>query len=334
VVADPDRRSLMRTEWIGEFFKTDSSPVGHGLNLVDKAAPAGFACYSFVPKSDVPLKIIVLDDTQSENDGSADIHGHGFLDAYRWTWLKAELAAGQVANQLMVIAAHAPIGVGAIGSELEWWLNDAQMNSATAAQPYWWLNETAVPAAYRNATTLTELVSTLQATPNLVMWIAGHRHLNTVKAFLLPAGQPPEQGFWQVETSSLRDFPQQLRTFEIYLNSDYTVSVVATNVDPAVATGTPAATSRGYAVAVQQIVKSDLQVSSPNPATMNGVPLPTMDPSRAQAGDAGTKVGLVNDPTILFTPVKNVPYTGSYNAELFKPLSPAMVAVLKAKFPA
>jgi len=335
VVADPDRRSLMRTEWIGEFFKTDSSPVGHGLNLVDKAAPAGFACYSFVPKSDVPLKIIVLDDTQSENDGSADIHGHGFLDATRWTWLKAELAAGQTANQLMVIAAHAPIGVGAIGSELEWWLNDTQMASATATQPYWWLNETAVPAAYRNAVSLTELVSTLQATPNLVMWIAGHRHLNSVKAFKAPAGQPLENGFWQVETSSLRDFPQQLRTFEIYLNSDYTVSVVAINVDPAVAPGTPAATSRGYAVAVQQIVKTDLQQSAPNPATMNGVPLPTVDPTRSQAGDAGNSndPALVPDPTIKFNAVAGVPYTGSYNAELYKPLSPAMVAVLKARFP-
>jgi metallophosphoesterase (TIGR03768 family) len=333
VVADPDRRSLLRTEWVQEFFKTSTSPVGHGFNLVDKSAPAGFACYSFVPKSDVPLKIIVLDDTQSENDGSKDIHGHGYLDAERLRWLKAELAAGQAANQLMVIAAHAPIGVGAVGTELEWWLNDTEMASATPEQPYWWLNDSAVAPEHRNAATLTELVQTLQNTPNLVMWIAGHRHLNTVKAFKSPPGGAPEQGFWQVETSSLRDFPQQLRTFEIYLNSDYTVSVVAVNVDPAVAPGTPAATSRKYAVAVQQIVQTDLQASSPNPATMNGVPLPTVDPSRPQAGDAGTKVGLINDPTITFHILPDVPYTGSYNAELFKPLSPAMVAVLKARFP-
>lgn len=333
VVADPDRRSLLRTEWIQEFFKTTTSPVGHGLNLVDKAAPAGFACYSFLPKADVPLKLIVLDDTQVENDGSVDIHGHGYLDAYRWQWLKAELAAGQAANQLMVIAAHAPIGVGAIGSELEWWLNDAQMATATAAQPLWWLNETSVAPEHRNATTLTELVTTLQNTPNLIMWIAGHRHFNTVKAFKAPTGQPPEKGFWQVETSSLRDFPQQLRTFEIYLNADYTVSVVAVNVDPAVAAGTPAGAARKYAVAVQQIVKSDLQLNSPNPATMNGVPMPTMDPSRLQAGDAGTKVGLVSDPSILFSSLPEVPYTASYNAELLKPLSAAMVAALKAKFP-
>ena len=30
VVPDPDRPSLLRTEWIQEFFTTTSNPVGHG----------------------------------------------------------------------------------------------------------------------------------------------------------------------------------------------------------------------------------------------------------------------------------------------------------------
>lgn len=340
VAADPDRRSLLRTEWIQEFFKTSTGPVGHGFHLVDKSAPTGFACYSFMPKADVPLKVIVLDDTQSENDGSKDIHGHGYLDAVRWAWLKAELAAGQAANQLMVIAAHIPIGVAAVGTEMEWWLNDVHMASATAAQPQWWQSEPPVAPEHRNATTLTELVETLQNTPNLIAWLAGHRHFNTVKAFPSPDAAQPEKGFWQVETSSLRDFPQQLRTFEIYLNSDYSISVVTVNVDTAVAPGTPAATSRKYAVAVQQIVQNDLRVNAPNAATMTNsgvtLPLPTIDPTRPQAGDAGTQAGLVPDPSIQFTDLKNqgVPYNASYNAELFKPLSPAMVAALKARFPA
>ena len=129
VVADPDRRSLLRTEWISEFFKTTSNPVGHGFNLVNPTQQSGFACYSFLPKSNVPLKVIVLDDTQSETDGSNDIHGHGFLDANRWAWLQAELAAGQAANQLMIIAAHIPIAVVKIGDETEWWLGDRHASS-------------------------------------------------------------------------------------------------------------------------------------------------------------------------------------------------------------
>jgi metallophosphoesterase (TIGR03768 family) len=265
VVADPDRRSLSRTEWMNEYFATSSHPVGHGFNLSD--AGTGFACYSFVPKPAVPIKVIVLDDTQREDDGSVDIHGHGFLDQARWDWLRKELAAGQAAGQLMIIAAHVPIGVEKSGSEMGWW-NDA-----------------------RNAVTQTDLINELQSHPNFILWIAGHRHLNNVKAF---SGATPENGFWQVETSSLRDFPQQFRTFEIYLNRDQTISIVTTNVDPAVKDGTPAAKSRSYAVAAQQIINTDIYRNNPT-------------------GDSS---------------VKAMP-TGSYNAELVVQLSPEMQAQLR-----
>ncbi|MBP7528913.1 MAG: TIGR03768 family metallophosphoesterase [Syntrophorhabdaceae bacterium] len=260
VVPDPNRRSLLRTEWMQEFFKSSSNPVGHGFNLVD--AKNGFACYSFVPKSTVPVKIIVLDDTQREDDGSADIHGHGFLDKARYDWLKKELAEGQATGQLMIIAAHIPIGVEKHGSELGWWTDP------------------------QNAVSLPDLVTELQKHPNFILWVAGHRHGNVVKAF---PGTAPENGFWQVETSSLRDFPQQFRTFEIYLNSDNTVSIITTNVDPAVKEGTPAAKSRSYAVATQQIINNNVFTSNP-----------TSDPS-----------------------IRPMP-TGSYNAELVKKLSPEM----------
>jgi len=314
VAADPHRRSLLRTEWIQEFFNTSTAPVGHGFDLVDPSQPDGFACYSFMPQPDVPLKVIVLDDTQSETDGSTDIHGHGYLDADRWAWLQAELAAGQAANQLMIIAAHIPIGVAGIGSETEWWESDKDPN-----------------ATEQNAVSLTSLVATLQNTPNLLMWIAGHRHLNTVKAFVSPDPvNAPEKGFWQVETSSLRDYPQQLRTFEIYLNSDYSVSIITTNVDPAVAEGTPAATSRYYSIATQQIIQTNLNLNNKNVIAVAfgadpPIPVETMDPSRPQDGSM--------DPSIEYGSVPGVPYCASYNAELFKQLSPTMISVLQAQFP-
>ncbi len=323
VAADPNRRSLLRTEWIEEFFKTTTNPVGHGFNLVDYSDPnweSGFACYSFVPKSDIPLKIIVIDDTQSETDGSHDIHGHGFLDAARWNWLQAELAAGQADNQLMIIAAHVPIAVANIGSEVEWW--------EAARDPN---------ATQRNAVSLTGLVAALQNTPNLLMWIAGHRHLNTVKAFLPPAGRGAESGFWQVETSSLRDFPQQFRTFEVYLNSDYSISMAVTNVDPAVAEGTPAAKSRSYAIAAHQIIQNDKTPNAPNTSLM---PLPdgvvsveTMDPTRPQGRPSAATP--YKDPSIIYGIAPGVPYCASYNAELFKYLNPtsSMYAALQKMFP-
>ncbi len=287
VPADPDRRSLLRTEWMEEFFITSSNPVGHGFDLVDPDAEEGFACYSFVPKSGIPIKVIVLDDTQSETDGDSTIHGHGFLDQARWDWLRAELAAGDAAGQLMIIAAHIPIGVEKPTSQLGWW-NDPQ-----------------------NAVTLPGLIAELESHPNLLMWIAGHRHFNTVKAFVSTDPDHPENGFWQVETSSLRDWPQQFRTFEIYLNSDYTLSIVATNVDPAVKDGTPAAQSRSYGVAVQQIIGNDF---SPNH--------PGSDP---------TSLGYPTDPDPTIVPM--LP-SCSYNATLFKQLSPQMAEKLRTLYPA
>lgn len=335
IIADPDRRSLRRTEWISEFFKTSSNPVGHGFNLVNPVQQSGFACYSFLPKSNIPIKVIVLDDTQSETDGSKDIHGHGYLDANRWAWLQAELAAGQAANQLMIIAAHIPIAVVKVGDQTEWWLGDRIARPTDS----WWTDSIATTD---NAVTLAQLVATLQNTPNLLMWIAGHRHLNTVKAFPSPdlAGAP-EKGFWQVETSSLHDFPQQLRTFEIYLNHDYTISIKTINVDPAVKAGTPAATSRKYAIAAQQIVQNNLILNNPNPAILaaSATPtnLPSMDPTRLQKGVQFPAGNPNIDPTIKYVDLSGsanpVPYNASYNATLYKQLSPAMKAYLQTLFP-
>ncbi len=273
VVADPERRSLLRTEWMKEFFTTSSIPAGHGFSLAD--VDKGFACYSFLPKPALPLKVIVLDDTQREDDGSPDIHGHGFLDQERWAWLKKELAAGDTAGQLMIIAAHVPINVEVTAphSEMGWWTDP------------------------QNAVTLPELIAELQSHPNFILWISGHRHLNVVKAFTSPDPvHAPEKGFWQVETASLRDFPQQFRTFEIFLNSDHTLSIVTTDVDPAVKEGTPAAISRQYAIAAEQIVGT---------------------------WDLMTQYNPTHDLTI-----KPMP-TGSYNAELVKQLSPEMQAKLR-----
>ncbi len=125
VVADQSRYSLTRTQWVEEFFNTSTQPAGHGFDLVPPGQEPGFACYSFVPKSNIPIKVIVLDNTQREDDQSSSIHGHGFIDEARWQWLKAELAEGDAQEQLMIIAAHVPIVVEKTGTFMEWLDNSA-----------------------------------------------------------------------------------------------------------------------------------------------------------------------------------------------------------------
>ena len=97
------------------------------------------------------------------------------------------------------------------------------------------------------------LIDHLHKYPNLILWISGHRHINAITAQPSPDPTHPELGFWEVETSSLRDFPQQFRTFDIVRNSDNTISIFATDVDPIANPGSLPALSRSYAVASYQL---------------------------------------------------------------------------------
>ena len=234
IAADPDRHSVTPEEWMAEFFNTTSSPIGHGFNR--SSVESGFACYSFEPRSDMPIKVIVLDDTQSNSDANDGGYGHGSLDNERFDWLVHELDAGQAEGKLMIVAAHIPIGVTASGSDLSAFMHWSSVSQVSEEQ----------------------LLAKLHEYPNLILWIAGHRHLNTVTALKSPDPDRPELGFWEVETASLRDFPQQFRTFEIVRNSDNTVSILTTDVDPAVREGSPAVISRSYGVAAQQIFNNTL----------------------------------------------------------------------------
>ena len=228
VPADPNRRFLSRTAWIGEFFNTTSDPAGHGFNQSD--VTTGFACYAFEPRSDIPIRVIVLDDTQRDDDPANSSTGHGSLDKERYDWLVQELERGQAEGKLMIIAAHIPIGfereTSGLGSLMTW------SSYAAVSEPV--------------------LIARLHRYPNLLLWVSGHRHLNNVTALKSPDPDHPELGFWEVETASLREFPQQFRTFEIVRNNDNTVSILATDIDPAVGEGSPAAKSRSYAIAAYQ----------------------------------------------------------------------------------
>ncbi len=225
VVADANRRSLATSDsssrnWMREFFKTSSAPVGHGFTQAN--LDNDFACYCFEPKSNVPLKVIVLDDT-CKGEGQRS-YALGGLDQPRIDWLKSELQKGQDEDKLTIIAAHIPV---------------KPQLSFTDTRPF--------PFFRAPAFTDDSLLDVLHGYPNLILWISGHRHVNTVTAQADPGGDPA-RSFWEVETASLRDFPQQFRTFDIRRNGDNTISIVITNVDTAVTAGSPAAKSRGYAI--------------------------------------------------------------------------------------
>jgi metallophosphoesterase (TIGR03768 family) len=230
VIADANRHTLATDNsttlaWMQQFFNTTSKPVGHGFTQAN--LDQDIACYSFVPKSDIPIKFIVLDDTVKGPDQPD--YAAGALDDARYQWLVGELHAGQVDNQLMVICAHVPI---------------KPQNSLTDTAPFYIWPGPEYTDDY--------VLNTLHRYPNLILWMAGHRHVNVVTPQPDSSGDPT-LAFWEVETCSLRDHPQQFRTFDIRRNSDNTVSIMITNVDPAVQAGSPAYKSRGYAVGAARV---------------------------------------------------------------------------------
>jgi metallophosphoesterase (TIGR03768 family) len=287
VVADRDRRSLSVRDWMGEFLNSTTLPAGHGITqeMIDD----GLVRYSFHPRSDIPLKVIVLDDI--DKGGSAN----GTLDYQRYDWLVSELDAGEAAGELMIVCAHIPVRPYAPPSP------PAPPPTNNPYYPYYSL--------FATYSMISEeaLLQKLWTYQNLIMWVSGHVHRNAITnqppAAPTPSVPSPFYGdlthaFWEVETPSLRDFPQQFRHFEIVRNSDNNISIFALDVDPAVkppaevGASAPAWTSRSYALACHQIYQVPVQ-QGPN----------------------------VN------------PVTGVYNAELVKQLSPAMQAKLALLFP-
>jgi len=226
VAADPQRRSLSINQWMNEFRNTTSQPVGHGFT--PQMIREGFACYHFYPRADVPIKVIVLDDTDKAG-GAA-----GALDEKRFQWLQNELEEGQAADELMIVCAHIP-------------LLPYQQQSAPAIWTSLWATSP-VPQ--------TTVLATLHNYPNFVCWIAGHVHRNTITPQPDTSNPGSGYGFWEVETPSLRDCPQQFRRFEIGRNSDNNVSIFVIGVDTAAPLGggsSPAMTSRSYAIGAMEI---------------------------------------------------------------------------------
>lgn len=240
IVADSKRRSLLVSDWMTEFLNTTSQPVGHGFTV--QMINDGFACYSFNPKADIPIKVIVLDDTDKVGGGAA-----AALDYERFGWLVQELDEGEAAGELMIVCSHIPIRPYA-----------QQPQPDNPNWPLW-----SLWAPYSEVSE-DSLLQTLHSYKNLILWCSGHVHRNAITPQPSPDGDP-EKSFWEVETSSLRDFPRMLRRFEIVRNSDNNISIFALDVDVAVnpapladGSPSPALTSRSYAIATNQIFKNPI----------------------------------------------------------------------------
>jgi hypothetical protein len=128
----------------------------------------------------------------------------GAVPEDQFEWLKGELAKAQAEKKLAIVISH--------------------HNSFT-------LENGAVPAIgpAQRLFHAEEFVATLNQYPNVVAWLNGHTHINTITAHPREGGG----GFWEITTASCVDYPQQQQVVEIVDNRDGTLSIFTTVLDHA-----------------------------------------------------------------------------------------------------
>ena len=209
VRADEQRRTVRTTEWVQAHLDRPGKvgPPGHGYDESHLDAPS--LHYSFEV---APGVLGISLDTGGYNSGSI---GQVQLD-----WLGAELAkvhssafdaAGGATSpggtdQLVLLFSHFTIGT---------------MNGSVA--------DPAHPDERRYLGP--ELVAFLQRWPNIIGWVNGHTHTNTVTPVPDPSGRT--NGFWEITTASHVDYPEQARIIEVVDNGDGTISMVCTMLEHA-----------------------------------------------------------------------------------------------------
>jgi metallophosphoesterase (TIGR03767 family) len=209
VTADKRRRTISRAEIIKEHFRTSGTPRGHGYRR--RNLETGTAYYHF---DRGPLRCVALDTVVPA--GGAE----GSLDRVQLGWLEALLAdgssrylngTGQLVSarrpdRLFVLFSHHTIATMTNGN-----LTPGEQPRALGP----------------------EVRDLLLRFPNVVAWVNGHSHRNRVLAHARPPGSPVEGGFWEINTASHIDWPQQARIIEFADNRDGTLSILTTMIDSA-----------------------------------------------------------------------------------------------------
>jgi metallophosphoesterase (TIGR03767 family) len=245
VTPDANRRPLSRQETIAEHFKTTGTPQGHGYTNWNLTT--GKAYYTFGDGRSAVRGIVL--DTVNPYGGS-----EGSIDAEQLAWLTAQLTAvssrylaadgslvrQRVADRLVVIYSHHTIET-----------------MTNAAGPGRLLGPVVREALLRF--------------PNVVLWVNGHTHRNTVTPYARPAGSAVAGGFWQVNTAAHVDWPQQARVVELVDNADGTLSIFGTLIDHA-APRTPGPAPTGpleLAALSRELASNDWQIQAAT-ATVDG----------------------------------------------------------------
>lgn len=85
-------------------------------------------------------------------------------------------------------------------------------------------NKLIMVTSHHPASDTPALINILKDYPNVFLHLVGHNHVNRIT----PRPGPEGEGYWEVQTGALIDFPQQSRIIEIVDNKDGTGSIYGT----------------------------------------------------------------------------------------------------------
>ncbi len=236
VPSDRNRRLLTKRYLHEEFFNTSGKPRGHGLNRApdypyleegEEAFPAGY--YAF----DISEEIVGI----AMDTVSYDLSDAGQLDNEQFEWLEAVMRDNsrryfnrsgerkrnpKAQDRLIVLFSHH--GSTALDNP------DVPDSAPQAMLPLHCFEETSAEGCQGGE----GLRSLIERYPNVIAWVDGHEHNNRVTHF--PFDGDPTRGFWEINTASHIDWPQQSRLIEIAFKPGKdgkadTVFIYATMID-------------------------------------------------------------------------------------------------------
>jgi metallophosphoesterase (TIGR03767 family) len=206
ITPDAFRRPVSRRDFVDAHLRTGSRPFGHGFS--ERNRLDGTAYYAY----DTPAVRFVALDTNCLAGGAS-----GCLDRQQVRWLEGKLAEVHSAyrspdgdevrtgrdDRLVVVFSHH--GTGTLD-------NTRGYHPGPDGEPLLGAG----------------LVTLLHRFPNVVLWLNGHTHTNTIRPHPDPAD--PGRGFWEVTTCAVIDWPCQTRVVELVDHGAY-LSIVTTMVD-------------------------------------------------------------------------------------------------------
>ena len=206
VTPDPFRRPITRRDFVDAHLRAGSRPFGHGFT--ERNRLDGTAYYVH----DTPAVRFIALDTNCLAGGAS-----GCLDARQARWLETRLAEVHSAYR------------GADGSEVRTGQDDRLVIVFSHHGTDTLDNSRGGHAGPDGEPLLgAGLVSLLHRFPNVVLWLNGHTHTNTIRPRPDPAD--PARGFWEVTTCAVVDWPCQTRVVELLDHGEY-LSIVTTMVD-------------------------------------------------------------------------------------------------------